>query len=209
MSEKLSQFANYELGEAFFKITNAMLFQDGIPNSKMGDFDLVSPSWRKLADKPDKSQAEIEKVDKDYKMEIRDLADSCILYMSAKIGKKDFIFNFQEYKKFLDTFNNQLLATDKISLEKYNKEIIIQYKKLANHGEANGDNVIDSKDIASYIYALDLKSKYDENNKFAGYYLNGKITPLDFAVAYKHLREDNDNLFTLKLRHAYNNLFGN
>ena len=141
----------------------------------MGDFDLVSPSWRKLADKPDKSQAEIEKVDKDYKMEIRDLADSCILYMSAKIGKKDFIFNFQEYKKFLDTFNNQLLATDKISLEKYNKEIIIQYKKLANHGEANGDNVIDSKDIASYIYALDLKSKYDENNKFAEVIPNSQI----------------------------------
>lgn len=208
MNQKLSPFANYELGEAFFQITNAMIFQGGIPNSKMGDFDLVSQSWRKLADKPNKTPEEIAKVDNDYKREICDLADSCILYMSAKIGKKDFVFNFQEYKKFCDLSNNNIPFNDKAYLEKYNKGIIIQYNKLANHGESTGDNVIDNKDIACYIYALDLKSKRDENDKFTGYYLNGKITPLDYAVAYNHLKEDNDNLFTLKLRQAYNNLFG-
>ena len=47
MSEGISQFANYELGEAFFEITGAMVIKDGIPFSKVGDFELVSPSWGK------------------------------------------------------------------------------------------------------------------------------------------------------------------
>ena len=97
----LSEFANYELGEAFFDIIDKMVVGDGIPFSKAGDFDIVSPGWRKLANKNNKTPDDIKKIDQDYKMEIRDLADSCILYMCAKVGNKTYKLNFEEYKKFL------------------------------------------------------------------------------------------------------------
>ena len=209
MTEGLSQFANYELGEAFFEITNSMVIKDGIPFSRIGDFELVSPSWHKLADKPDKSPQDIQKIDEDYKTEIKDLADSCIIYMAAKINSKKYSFTFDEYKLFLQATNagKNTIPVDKAELEVYNSEIKNLFKKLANHGETAGDDLIDHKDMAAYIYALDLKAKHSENNEFQGFYLNGKITPLDYAVAYKHLREDGENMFTLKLRQAYKILF--
>jgi len=211
MVEKLSEFANYELGEAFFEITNSMVVQGGIPFSRIGDFEIVSPSWRKLADKENKTPADIEKIDHDYKEEIKDLADSCVLYMSAKIGAKTYTFGFEEYKKFLQATGVEkgLIPTDRLEQENYYKKVQVMFKKLANHGEANGDNMLDNKDMAAYIYALDLKSKHSETNEFQGFYLNGKITPVDYAVAYNHLREEDDNMFTLKLRQAYKILFEN
>ena len=93
MSENLSAYANYELGEAFFEIINKMVVRDGIPFPRIGDFEIVSPNWRKLADKKDKTPDEIKKIDDDYKMEIRDLADSCMVYMGAKTNNKTYRTN--------------------------------------------------------------------------------------------------------------------
>ncbi len=200
----LSEFANFELGEAFFEITNAMIVHDGIPFSRVGDFDIVSPSWRKLADKPDKTPDEIKKLDNDYKNEIRDLADSCIFYMGARLNTKNFEFNLEDYKKFMQLVN--VLPNNSSDLEAYNKKIEIQFKKIANHGEVSGDNIIDNKDFAAYIYALDLKSDR-KDDKFNGFILNGKITPMNFALAYNQLKDDADNMISLKLRQAYKNLF--
>lgn len=200
----LSEYANFELGEAFFEITNAMIVRDGIPFSRVGDFDIVSPNWRKLADKPDKSPADYEKLDSDYKNEIRDLADSCILYMGARLNTKNIEFNLTDYKKFIQAVN--VIPNKSSDLEIYNKKLEIQFKKIANHGEASGDNVIDNKDFAAYIYALDLKSER-KTDKFSGFILNGKITPMNFALAYNQLKEDADNMICLKLRQAYKNLF--
>jgi len=209
MAEILSQFANYELGEAFFEITNSMVVRDGIPFSRVGDFEIVSPSWRKLANKENKTSEEIRKIDEDYKMEIRDLADSCMIFMAAKTGNKTYKFTLQEYKSFMQQINidKDAVPNDKLELDKYNKRIENQFKKLANHGEEVGDDLIDNKDFASYIYALDMKSQRNDSNEFTGFYLNGKITPLDFALAYQHLKEDGDNMFTFKLRQAYKNLY--
>ena len=209
MAEGLSDYANYELGEAFFEIVSKMVIADGIPFNKIGDFEIVSPSWRKLANKPDKTPDEIKQIDNDYKIEIRDLADSCMIYMAAKTGNKTYKISLEEYKAFwAQTATNKVaIPNDKIELEQYNKKIEIQFKKIANHGEESGDNLIDNKDMAAYIYALDMKSEHDENNNFTGFILNGKITPMNYAVAYRELKEDVDNLFSLKLRHAYKNLF--
>ena len=208
MAEQLSEYANFELGEAFFGIVNKMIVKDGIPFSQIGDFDFVSPSWRKLADKTDKSEADIKKLDEDYKMEIRDLADSCIVYMSAKLKKKDYTFNFEEYKQFIEIVDKNLIPNDSVALTEYNKRLEICFKKIANHGVGNGDNLIDHKDWAAYIYALDLKSEHNDKNEFSGFNLNGKITPMNYALMYNQLRENNDNMSDLKLRQAYKNLFG-
>ena len=69
MAIQLSEFANYELGEAFFQLTNGMVVNDGIPFSRIGDFEIVSPSWRKLADKKDKTEAELKKLDEELAMD--------------------------------------------------------------------------------------------------------------------------------------------
>ncbi len=209
MSENLSAYANYELGEAFFEIINKMVVRDGIPFSRLGDFEIVSPSWRKLADKENKTPEDISKIDNDYKMEIKDLADSCIIYMAAKTGNKTYKFNLEEYKKFLQQTNvdKTAIPNDKTELAEYNKKIETQFKKLANHGEDAGDNLIDNKDFAAFIYALDMKGEHDENNKFTGFILNGKITPMNYAVAYRELKEDKDNMISYKLRQAYKNLY--
>jgi len=208
MAEQLSEYANYELGEAFFGIVDKMVLKDGIPFSKIGDFDFVSPSWRKLANKSNKSAEEIKKLDEDYKMEIRDLADSCIVFMSAKLKKKDFTFNFKEYQQFVNVVDKNIIPNDSVALIEYNKRLEIYFKKIANHGEESGDNIIDHKDWAAYIYALDLKSEHNDKNEFSGFSLNGKITPINYALMYNQLREDKDNMSNLKLRQAYKNLFG-
>ena len=208
MAEKLSEYANYELGEAFFEIVHKMVLKDGVPFSAVGDFDFLSPSWRKLADKENKTEDDLKKLDEDYKMEIRDLADSCILYMSAKIKKRDYSFNFNEFQQVINITDKHLIPNDSIAYTEFNKGLEQAFKKLANHGEENGDNIIDNKDWAAYIYALDLKAERNENNEFSGFSLNGKITPMNYAVMYKQLRETQDNMACLKLRQAYKNLFG-
>ena len=206
---ELSKYANYELGEAFFEILNSMVVRDGIPTPKMEPFEIVSPSWRKLADKKDKTPEEISKIDADYKTEIHDLADSCVVYMAAKTGNKTYKFTFEEYKSFLQQTNidKTAIPTSANGIEEYNKKINIQFLKIANHGEAQGDNLIDNDDLAAFIYALDMKSERDENNQFKGFILNGKITPMNYALAYRELKEDADNMFSFKLRQAYQNLF--
>ena len=211
MTETLSDFANFELGEAFFQIVSKMVIADGIPFTKIGDFEIVSQSWRKLANKDNKTPDEFKQIDEDYKMEIRDLADSCVIYMAAKTNNKSYKFSLDDYKTFLNILNSDKnsIQNDKISLEDFNKKLEVEFKKLANHGEVSGDNLIDNKDIAAYIYALDMKTERDENNKFSGFILNGKITPMNYAVAYRELKEDTDNMFSFKLRQAYKNLFGN
>ena len=209
MANELSAYANYELGEAFFEIINKMVIRDGIPFSRIGDFEIVSPSWRKLADKEQKTPDEIKKVDEDYKMEIRDLADSCMIYMAAKCGNKNYNITLEEYKIFLTQTNvdKTAIKNDKKEIENYNKRIETKFKKIANHGEQTGDDLIDNKDFAAFIYALDMKSERDENNNFKGFILNGKITPMNYAIAYRELKEEADNMISFKLRQAYKNLF--
>ena len=208
MEEQLSEYANYELGEAFFQIVNKMVVKNGIPFSSIDDFDFLSPSWRKLADKTDKSKDDLKKIDEDYKTEIRDLADSCIVYMSAKLKKRNYTFNFEEYKQFISIADKNLIPNDSVAFAEYNKSLETVFKKIANHGEESGDNIIDHKDWAAYIYALDLKSEHNDKNEFSGFSLNGKITPMNYALMYNQLRENKDNMSNLKLRQAYKNLFG-
>lgn len=208
MAENLSQYANYELGESFFEIVNNMVMEGGITLSKVGEYDFLSPSWRKLANKPDKTDEDLKKIDSDYKSELINLADSCILFMSAKLKKRDYKFNFEEYKKFINVVDRDITPLDSNTLKIYNKQLQTAFLKIANHGEENGDNLIDRYDWAAYIYSLDLTVERDDKNEFSGFSLNGKITPINYALSYNQLREDKDNMASLKLRQAYQNLFG-
>ena len=204
---ELSSYANYELGEAFFEIISMMLIKDGVPLPRLEAYDFLSPKWRKLVNKENKTPADIEKIDKDYKEEIIDIADSYAIYLAAKTGNQTYRFTFEDYKKYMQISNLMPMPSDKAELEQYKKRLENRFRHIANHGENTGDNIIDNRDIAAYIYALDMKSERDDKNNFTGFYLNGKIAPLDYAVAFKMLQEDGESMFTFKLRHAYKNLF--
>ena len=208
MAQQLSEYANFELGEAFFTIVYSMVFFEGVPLPNVEDFDFLSPSWRKLANKENKTADDIKKIDETYKSEVRDLADSCILYMSAILQKKEFTFNFEEFKKFIYIVDKEIIPNDSVSLNQYNNGLQNMFTKIANHGESSGDNLIDNKDWAAYIYSLDLDSVHNENNEFTGFQLNGKISAMSYATSYNLLRKDEENMASFKLRQAYKNLFG-
>ena len=67
---------NAELGEAFALILDDMITQSGIYNPEAEPFDVTPDSWRALADKPNKTPEDIEKLDKSFKAEIYSLAES-------------------------------------------------------------------------------------------------------------------------------------
>ena len=52
------------------------------------------------------------------------------------------------------------------------------------------------------MYAINIKSKR-ENDKFAGFEVNGVIEPLNYALCEKLLFEKEDNMFSIQLRTAY------
>ena len=207
MAEQLSEYANYELGESFFTIINDMIVQDGIPMTDVEDFGFVPPSWKKLADKPDKTPDEIQEVDKNYKDALKTLADSCILYMSIKLKKNNYIFNFEEYKRFIYMVNKNMTPKDFTTLTQYNNDLRTIFLKIANHGEPNGDNLIDNKDWTTFLYAVDLKTERNNKNEFVRFLLNGRITAMNYAVMYNLLKDNKDNMGSLKLRESYKNLY--
>lgn len=209
MADFLSPNANHELGMAFFENTNMMVLPDGSPFPWAGDFDFLSKKWRDLANKPEKSPTDIEKIDKTYKNDVQELADSCILYMSGILKKYEFQFDLDNYKEILKLTHNIAVPNESGNLNEYNKKIELEFLRIANHGEASGDNLIDRKDWAAYIYALDMKSQHDDKKKLSGFTLNGKITKMNFAMAFNLLKQEGeDNMFCFKLREAYRNLFG-
>ena len=82
-------------------------------------------------------------------------------------------------------------------------QIRIAFNKLSAHGEQSGDDLIDKHDMAAFIYALATRSRRDTNGNFAGFEINGFIKPEEYAVSEHDLFENSDNLFSVKLRVAY------
>ena len=93
-------------------------------------------------------------------------------------------------------------------LTKVKKQIRNAFNKISAHGEASGDNLIDKKDMASYLYALATKTVRDENNNFKGFEIDGILTPELYAVSENLLFREDDNMIALKLRLGYRMLFG-
>ena len=196
---------NVELGEAFALIIADMVMQTGITNPKAEPFDVVPDSWRKLADKPDKTQEDFQTLDKTFKEEVDLLAQSYLLYMARETRNLTGKIDYAQYEAYMLKY--RFGRYDVMSKPEYLNKIKVQiknaFKKIAAHGEPNGDNLIDKYDMAAFIYAISTKSRRDENNNFLGFQINGLIKPEDYAVNESNLFEADDNLFSVKLRLAY------
>ena len=88
-------------------------------------------------------------------------------------------------------------------LTKIKIQIKNAFKKISAHGEPTGDNLIDKSDMAAFVYAISTKSKRGANNEFLGFEINGIIKPEEYAVNENNLFQEEDNLFSLKLRLAF------
>lgn len=196
---------NVELGEAFAYIINDMVVQSGITNPKAETFDVVPDSWRKLADKPDKTPDENKKLDDTFKEEVNSLAESYLLFMAREARNLTGKLEYAQYEAFMMKyrFGHYDVMNRPDYLAKIKGQIRNAFNKISAHGEASGDNLIDKKDMAAFIYAISTKSKRGSNNNFEGFVINGLITPEEYAVSEKQLFEAEDNLFSIKLRLAY------
>ncbi len=197
---------NVEFGEAFAYIINDMVVQSGITNPNAELFDVVPDSWRKLADKPDKTPEENKKLDETFKEEVNSLAESYLLFMAREARNLTGKLDYAQYEAFMLKF--RFGHYDVMNRPEYLSKIKVQiryaFNKISAHGEiSGGDNLIDKKDMAAFIYAISTKAKRDSNNKFDGFVINGLITPEEYAVSEKQLFEAEDNLFSIKLRLAY------
>lgn len=196
---------NVELGEAFALILNDMVVQSGITNPDAEPFEIVPDSWRKLAAKSDKTPQDIKTLDASFKEEIQSLAESYLLFMARETRNLTGKLDYAQFEAYMLKY--RFGRYDVMNKPEYLNKIKVQiknaFKKLSSHGEPTGDNLIDKKDMAAFIYALTTKSKRDANNKFLGFEINGIIKPEDYAVNEHILFEAEDNLISLKLRVAY------
>lgn len=197
--------ANAELGEAFALIINEMVVQSGITNPEAEPFEVVPSSWRKLAAKPDKSPEEIAELDSTFKDEVVFLAESYLLFMAKETRNLTGKLDYHQYETYMlkYRFGRYDVMNKPEYLNKVKVQIRNAFNKIASHGEPNGDNLIDKHDMAAYIYALSTKSRRDANGKFVGFQIDGIITPEEYAVNEKNLFDKEDNLFSVKLRVAY------
>lgn len=196
---------NVELGEAFAVLINDMVMQSGITNPNAEPFDVVSDSWRKLADKPDKTPDDIKELDSSFIEEVRFLAESYLLYIAREVKNLTGKLDYAQYEAYMlkYRFGRYDVMNKPEYLTKVKAQIRNAFNKISAHGEASGDNLIDKADMAAFIYAISTRSRRDENNKFLGFEINGLIKPEDYAVNENNLFQAEDNLISLKLRIAY------
>lgn len=199
---------NVELGEAFALLISDMVMQSGITNPNAETFDVVPDSWRKLADKPNKTPEEIKELDMVFKEEVRLLAESYLLFMARETRNLTGKIDYAQYEAYMLKY--RFGRYDVMNRPEYLNKIKVQirnaFNKIASHGEAHSDNLIDKHDMAAYIFAMSTKSARDANNNFTGFQINGLIKPEDFATNEHDLFEPDDNLFSVKLRIAYKTL---
>ena len=197
---------NSELGEGFALVINDMITQSGITNPKGEEFDIVSKKWRELADKPDKTEEDLKKLDSTFKDNVNELAQSYLLFIAKQVGNTTGKLTYDDYEKYMCKyrFGHYDIENKQEYINKVKVMLKNAFKKLSNHGEISGeDDLIDKYDMAAFIYAIATKAQRDESNKFKGFAIDGIITPLNYSVDENNLFEADDNLFSLKLRIAY------
>ncbi len=205
---------NVELGKAFALELNNMVVQSGLRNPKAVDFDVMMPSWKKLADKKDKTKEENDRLTEQLCSEIRDLAKSYLLFMAKETGNLTGKLDFVQYEIYMMKyrFGHYDVMNKPEYLAEIKPKIKTAFEKIISHGEEKlpAERLIDKECMADYLCALMIKSNRDENDKFNGFKINGSIEPREYVVNEHFLFEEGDNMFSVKLRIAHkmlNNLF--
>ena len=151
---------------------------------EMGEFDesgkvkdislnLVDDEWRKLAGKKDKTEAEKQQLDTQYKTAVKNLGCQYTAFIDAKYGNGDGVVDKDEYFAFEEAAVPQELKDDEAS-----KADIEEMKEIGfNRLDLNKDGKIDNEELAAYIHAMDFGTEDGKSNG-----LNGKISAFDYLT---------------------------
>ena len=128
---------NAELGEAFALSVNDMVVQSGITNPKAEPFDITTPSWRTLAQKEDKTEEELQKLDTIFKDSVNTLAQSYILFIARNTGNISGKLGCEDYEKFMlkYRFGRYNIENRADYIAELKRKIKNAFNKIASHGE--------------------------------------------------------------------------
>ncbi len=205
---------NFELGRAFALTLNDMVVQSGLRNPKALTYEVMSPSWKKLSKKAGKTKEDNEKLSSEFNAVIRDLAKSYLLFIARETGNLTGKIDYAQYEAYLMKyrFGHYSVMNKPEYIAEVKSKIRIAFDKICTFGEDKLPEVrlIDKERMATFLYALTIKSNRDENNEFKGFKIEGTIEPREYVVNEHLLFEKGENLFSMKLQVAYkmlNNLF--
>lgn len=191
------QNTDLKIGEAFHKFTKSSYTSEGELIKK--DFEVLGDDWRKLAGKQGKTDAELQKLDTEYKNAFTKLGKSYIEYIDKSFGNGDGVLTQAEY----EAFENETIPEEFKNDAAVMAEVKQMQQNAFNHLNLNKDDKIDAEEMASYLYVLDYAT---EEGKPKG--LNGKISSYDADTNSKQLGRKGKIFLDTQLAYAYNALFG-
>lgn len=196
----VQETANAELvkqGEALDKTFKSMSNPDS-PTLINADAEvqITDDNWRALAGKKDKTEAEKQQLDTQYKNNIKNLGNAYTTYIDKTFGNGDGVLSEEEYTAFEQADMPEELKGD--------AEAAQLSKNAFKHLDLNKDGNVDREEITAYLHALDFGTEDGKSNG-----LNGKISAYDFMANSIALgKPDKDLMIDKKMAYTYNALFG-
>lgn len=163
-------------------------------------FDVLPDSWRELASKKDKTEAEYQQMAQEYQEGFTNLGDEYVRYLDANFGNNDGELSESEYIAY--------------ELDNAPDEMRDESKELSHiafsHLDMNKDNKIDKKEMASAFSMFDM-SVGEMGDKAGG--INGRIKIADYMPhsinLVKPAGTEGGDATDSKLKTMYEFLFGN
>ena len=184
-------------GEALDKTFKSMSNPDS-PTLINADVEvqITDDNWRALAGKKDKTEAEKQQLDAQYKNNIKNLGNAYTTYIDKTFGNGDGVLSEEEYTAFERADMPDGLKGD--------SEAEQLPKNAFKHLDLNKDGSIDKEEMSAYLHALDFGTEDGKSNG-----LNGKISAYDFMSNSIALgKPEKDLMIDKKMAYTYNALFG-
>lgn len=186
-----------KLGEQIHKTFDSFVGPDGNPTDK--SLDVVSDSWRTLAGKKNRTDAENAQLDKEYTEGMKKMGSAYVSYIDSKFGDGSGVLSKEEYFSFESEDIPADLRNDPTAM----KDIKTMQENAFKHLDINQDGAIDKKEMAAYFHALDFGTEEGKSNG-----ANGQISAYDYAVnSAFNLPDPNENMLDQKLSYTYKKLF--
>lgn len=201
-ADAVAQDEDVSLGKALEKATKGMADEKGKP-IKGKEFKFVSDEWADLSEKKNRTSDENEELVEEYKESVEDLARSYLAQIDTNGGNRhgDGYITAAEFADY-NLANNSPEGVVKGSSDeaKYIKASQIAFDKL----DINKDGVVDWKEMASMIHAVDTEQVTGRGNLGKQ---NGVISAEDLDAFNTQLMNERDTAADKKLQDSYSSLF--
>lgn len=168
-------------------------------NVKNISLEITNDEWRQLASKKDKTEAEKQQLDTEYKQAVHNTGFAYHAYIDKAFGDNNGLIDAKEYEAFEYEGIPEELKADEEVMQQIKEMNNIAFNRL----DLNKDGQIDYQELSAYIYAMDFGTEDGKSNG-----LNGKISAFDFMTNSLALSKAEKSKLDEKLVYAYNALFG-